>query len=199
MPRSPGGEHHGRPPKHTGPDRRSGPSGCAGYTCGSSSAPTSGAWPVRRLAGRPGKKPDSVAADRGYSNGPCRQYLRKRDIRHVIPEKAGSRAARLRKGARGRRPPGFDGQARLRPSRHDHRSLTRHLTARPTSTGRVHPHRDALTVDSHAERRLLRLLLGHDREHLAGRIQWSVPQGSTQRQSKPSVSLLTLVFDTPGP
>ncbi len=42
------------------------------------------------------------------SNGPCRQYLRRRGIRHTIPEKADSRAARLRKGSRGGRPPGFD-------------------------------------------------------------------------------------------
>lgn len=43
-----------------------------------------------------------------YSNGPCRQYLRRRGIRHTIPEKADSQAARLRKGSRGGRPPGFD-------------------------------------------------------------------------------------------
>ncbi|WP_419248253.1 IS5 family transposase [Streptomyces virginiae] len=58
--------------------------------------------------GRPRKKPDSVTADKAYSNGPCRQYLRRRGIRHTIPEKADSRAARLRKGSRGGRPPGFD-------------------------------------------------------------------------------------------
>ncbi|WP_406858774.1 IS5 family transposase [Streptomyces sp. HUAS MG47] len=58
--------------------------------------------------GRPRKKPDSVAADKAYSNGPCREYLRRRAIRHTIPEKADSQAARLRKGSRGGRPPGFD-------------------------------------------------------------------------------------------
>ncbi|WP_432250199.1 transposase [Streptomyces sanyensis] len=43
---------------------------------------------VPRLgSGRPRKKPDSVAADKAYSNGPCRQYLRRRGIRHTIPEK----------------------------------------------------------------------------------------------------------------
>lgn len=62
----------------------------------------------RPCSGRPRKKPDSVAADKGYSNGPCRQYLRRRGIRHTIPEKADSRAARLRKRSRGGRPPGFD-------------------------------------------------------------------------------------------
>ncbi|MFF6835288.1 IS5 family transposase [Streptomyces sp. NPDC012438] len=58
--------------------------------------------------GRPRKKPDSLAADRAYSNGLIREYLRRRGIRHTIPEKTDSRAARLRKGARGGRPPGFD-------------------------------------------------------------------------------------------
>ncbi|MGA5042036.1 IS5 family transposase [Streptomyces capoamus] len=58
--------------------------------------------------GRPRKKPDSLAADKAYSNGPCREYLRRRGIRHTIPEKTDSQAARLRKGSRGGRPPGFD-------------------------------------------------------------------------------------------
>lgn len=58
--------------------------------------------------GRPRKKPDSVAADRAYSNGPCRDYLRRRGIRHTIPEKTDSQSARLRKGSRGGRPPEFD-------------------------------------------------------------------------------------------
>ncbi|WP_411075807.1 IS5 family transposase [Streptomyces sp. cmx-4-7] len=58
--------------------------------------------------GRPRKKPDSLAADRAYSNGSVRQYLRRRGVRHTIPEKSDGRAARRRKGARGGRPPGFD-------------------------------------------------------------------------------------------
>ncbi|SFT31444.1 Transposase DDE domain-containing protein [Streptomyces sp. ok210] len=61
-------------------------------------------------AGRPRKKPNSLAADKAYSNGPCRQYLRRRGIRHTIPEKTDSQAARRRKGPRGGRPPGFDSE-----------------------------------------------------------------------------------------
>ncbi|WP_406364663.1 hypothetical protein [Streptomyces sp. NBC_00645] len=60
---------------------------------------------------RPRKQPDSLAADRAYraySNGPIREYLRRRGIRHTIPEKTDSQAARLRKGSRGGRPPGLD-------------------------------------------------------------------------------------------
>ncbi|MFF3215875.1 hypothetical protein ACFYYB_35335 [Streptomyces sp. NPDC002886] len=58
--------------------------------------------------GGPRKKPDSLAADKAYSNGPCRASLRRRGIRHALPEKTDSRAARLRKGSRGGRLPGFD-------------------------------------------------------------------------------------------
>lgn len=53
-------------------------------------------------------KPDSLAADKAYSNRPVRKYLRRRGIRHTIPEKTDSQAARLRKGSLGGRPPGFD-------------------------------------------------------------------------------------------
>ncbi|CAL9644865.1 IS5 family transposase ISBli8 [Streptomyces sp. enrichment culture] len=63
---------------------------------------------ARTGSGRPRTKPDSIAADKAYSNGPCREYLRRRGIRHTIPEKTDSQAARLRKGSRGGRPPGFD-------------------------------------------------------------------------------------------
>lgn len=61
-------------------------------------------------SGRPRTKPDSLAADKAYSNSPCREYLRRRGIRHSIPEKTDSQAARLRKGLRGGRPPGFDAE-----------------------------------------------------------------------------------------
>ncbi|MGA5064155.1 transposase [Streptomyces exfoliatus] len=64
-------------------------------------------WP-RLGPGRPRVKPESLAADKAYSNGPVREYLRRRGIRHALPEKADGQAARLRKGSRGGRPPGFD-------------------------------------------------------------------------------------------
>ncbi|MFH8796917.1 transposase [Streptomyces sp. NPDC017941] len=60
--------------------------------------------------GRPRNKPDSLAADKTYSNGPCRNYLRRRGIQHSIPEKTNSQAARQRKGSRDGRPPAFDGE-----------------------------------------------------------------------------------------
>ncbi|WP_435532579.1 IS5 family transposase [Streptomyces violaceusniger] len=64
---------------------------------------------VPRLgAGRPRRLPDSVGADKAYSNSLIRSYLRRRGIRHVIPEKSDSRTARRRRGSDGGRPPGFD-------------------------------------------------------------------------------------------
>lgn len=60
--------------------------------------------------GRPRKRPNSLAADKAYSNGTCRRILRRRGIRHTIPEKIDSQAARRRKGSHGGRPPGFDKQ-----------------------------------------------------------------------------------------
>ncbi|BDM74833.1 hypothetical protein HEK616_83200 (plasmid) [Streptomyces nigrescens] len=49
-----------------------------------------------------------MGADKAYSNRKIRAYLRKRGIRHAIPEKKDHKAARLRRGSRGGRPPGFD-------------------------------------------------------------------------------------------
>ena len=63
---------------------------------------------VPRSVGRPRRKPGSVAADKAYSNSLIRRYLGQRGIAHTIPEKSDSQAARLRKGSRGGRPPGFD-------------------------------------------------------------------------------------------
>jgi transposase len=46
--------------------------------------------------------------DKAYSNRPCREYLRRRGIRHTIPERTDSHTARVRKGSRGGRPSGFN-------------------------------------------------------------------------------------------
>ncbi|NEA40868.1 IS5 family transposase [Streptomyces sp. SID11385] len=59
-------------------------------------------------SGRPRRLPDSLSADRAYSNSKIRTYLRRRGISHAIPEKRDTIAARERRGSRGGRPPGFD-------------------------------------------------------------------------------------------
>ncbi|WP_420708765.1 IS5 family transposase [Streptomyces sp. FXJ7.023] len=82
---------------------------------------------------RPRKKPDSLAADKAYSNGPCREYLRRRGIRHTIPEKTDSQAARLCKGPRGGRPPGFD-EERYKKRNTVERAINRLKHARAVAT-----------------------------------------------------------------
>ncbi|MFC9589393.1 IS5 family transposase [Streptomyces sp. NPDC056944] len=83
--------------------------------------------------GRPQKKPDSLTADKAYSNGPCREYLRRRGIRHTIPEKTDSRTARLRKESHGGRPPGFD-KERYKKRNTVERAINRLKHARAVAT-----------------------------------------------------------------
>lgn len=83
--------------------------------------------------GRPRNKPDSLAADKAYSNGPVREYLRHRGIPHTIPEKADSEVARLRKGSRGGRPPGFDDE-RYKKRNTVERAINRLMHARAVAT-----------------------------------------------------------------
>lgn len=61
--------------------------------------------------GRPRKRPTTLRMDRAYGARTYRKVLRKRKIRCVCPERADARKARLRRGARGGRPPKFDAQA----------------------------------------------------------------------------------------
>jgi transposase len=63
---------------------------------------------VPRRRGRPRKRPNQVAGDKGYSYPKCRRALRKRGIRHVIPERKDQREQRRKKGPAGGRAPRFD-------------------------------------------------------------------------------------------
>ncbi|WP_420709865.1 IS5 family transposase [Streptomyces sp. NRRL S-340] len=62
----------------------------------------------RTGAGRPRRRTDAVIADKAYSSRAIRQTLRRRGIRAVIPERAGQKANRMRRGRAGGRPPAFD-------------------------------------------------------------------------------------------
>lgn len=53
-------------------------------------------------------KPESFAAEKAYGNGPVREYLRRLGNPPHDSERSDSQAARLRKGSRGGRAPGFD-------------------------------------------------------------------------------------------
>ncbi|WP_241838708.1 IS5 family transposase [Streptomyces sp. TSRI0281] len=59
-------------------------------------------------SGRPRARPDAVAGDKAYSSRGNRAYLRKRQIKAVIPEKKDQAANRKRKGSRGGRPVSHD-------------------------------------------------------------------------------------------
>lgn len=51
-----------------------------------------------------------MAGDKAYGSRANRAYLRKRQIKAVIPEKQDQKAARAKKGAHGGRPPAFDAE-----------------------------------------------------------------------------------------
>lgn len=58
--------------------------------------------------GRPRKRPEMLVADKGYAHDPTRRELRRRRIRHTIPERRDQIARRAAKGNAGGRPPAFD-------------------------------------------------------------------------------------------
>ena len=58
--------------------------------------------------GRPRTRPDRVVCDKGYSYPTCRQVLRRRGIKAVIPERCDQRARRTKKPGR---PLAFDREA----------------------------------------------------------------------------------------
>ena len=60
--------------------------------------------------GRPRTRPDRVIADKAYSHPSTRAVLRRRRVRHTIPERSDQRERRTAKGSKGGRPPNFDGQ-----------------------------------------------------------------------------------------
>jgi transposase len=62
---------------------------------------------VPRKRGRPRKRPDDLTGDKGYSYPKCRIVLRRRGIRHVIPERRDQREQRKKKGRHGGRPPRY--------------------------------------------------------------------------------------------
>jgi transposase len=66
---------------------------------------------VRRGRGRPRTRPGRVLADKAYSSAAIRAHLRRRRIKATIPEPADQIRNRLRRGARGGRPPAFDPEA----------------------------------------------------------------------------------------
>lgn len=62
----------------------------------------------RPQGGRPRTRPDRLGGDKAYSSRRNRRYLRRRQIKHTIPEPKDQRANRKRRGSKGGRPTGFD-------------------------------------------------------------------------------------------
>ncbi|MGW2027201.1 IS5 family transposase [Streptomyces decoyicus] len=58
--------------------------------------------------GRPRTRPDHLGGDKAYSSRRNRRYLRRRQIKHTIPEPKDQRANRQRRGSNGGRPTAFD-------------------------------------------------------------------------------------------
>ena len=58
----------------------------------------------RQGRGRPRKRPGKLRSDKGYSYARCRQSLRARGIKHLIPERRDQREQRKKKGRAGGRP-----------------------------------------------------------------------------------------------
>ncbi|MGW0032816.1 IS5 family transposase [Streptomyces sp. NPDC003314] len=61
----------------------------------------------RPQGGRPCTRPDHLGGDKAYSSRRNRRYLRRRQIKHTIPEPRDQRANRKRRGSKGGRPTGF--------------------------------------------------------------------------------------------
>ncbi|MEU8034721.1 IS5 family transposase [Streptomyces sp. NPDC049099] len=62
----------------------------------------------RPAGGRPRTRPDHLSGDKAYSSRQNRRYLRRRQIKHTIPERRDQQTHRRRRGSYGGRPISFD-------------------------------------------------------------------------------------------
>jgi transposase len=62
----------------------------------------------RRGKGRARKRPSRLRLDKGYSYAKCRNLLRRRGIKHQIPERDDQKEQRKKKGRAGGRPVVFE-------------------------------------------------------------------------------------------
>ncbi|MCX4624387.1 IS5 family transposase [Streptomyces albogriseolus] len=87
----------------------------------------------RPLGGRPRTRPDHVSGDKAYSSRRNRRYLRRRRVRHTIPEPKDQRANRRRRGREGGRPARFD-RDRYRRRNEVERTINRLKNSRAVAT-----------------------------------------------------------------
>ncbi|MEU2232848.1 IS5 family transposase [Streptomyces vietnamensis] len=88
----------------------------------------------RPLGGRPRTRPDHVSGDKAYSSRRNRSYLRRRHIKHTIPEPKDQRANRQRRGSQGGRPTRFDHEHYRRRNEVE-RTINRLKNSRAVATG----------------------------------------------------------------
>lgn len=62
----------------------------------------------RPARGHPRTRPEHLSGDKAYSSRRNRRYLRRRQIKHTIPERRDQQAHRQRRGSHGGRPAGYD-------------------------------------------------------------------------------------------
>lgn len=74
-------------------------------------------WVPRPDGGRPRTRPGHISGDKAYSSRRNRCYLRRRHIKHTIPEPRDQRAHRQCRGSAGGRPAGFDKDAYKRSNK----------------------------------------------------------------------------------
>lgn len=75
---------------------------------GGSPAPAASPGVGRLGGGHPRTRPDHLGGDKACSSRRNRRYLRRRQIKHTIPEPKNQRDNRQRRGSNGGRPVGFD-------------------------------------------------------------------------------------------
>jgi putative transposase len=79
--------------------------------------------PLLDVLARTGYRPAHLLADKAYSHPSTRQELRRRRIRHTIPERSDQARRRKDKGSAGGRPPKFD------PARYTERNTVERASA----------------------------------------------------------------------
>ncbi|MEU5136999.1 IS5 family transposase [Streptomyces californicus] len=87
----------------------------------------------RPQGGRPRTRPDHLGGDKAYSSRRNRRYLRRRQIKHTIPEPKDQRANRKRRGSKGGRPTGFDSEVYKRRNEVE-RTINRLKNSRAVAT-----------------------------------------------------------------
>lgn len=111
----------------------------------------------RPLVGRPRTRPGHVSGDKAYSSRRNRRYLRRRRIKHTIPEPRDQRANRRRRGSAGGRSAGFD-RERYRRRNEVERTINRLKNSRrsppvttsgPTSSTARSPQRHSAYGSAH--------------------------------------------------